>query len=134
MLRFLSFWAAAAALLLAGCSDPTSLEGEPPGGTGGTGVEAGPTCIAFCTRIVRDCEVLAITEQFCRESCQESLDAEYAQDEDCGMAAENVFTCATSLDCLEIPDWLDQTPGGYPCQPEVEAFDQLIRDGVCLAE
>jgi hypothetical protein len=133
MLRFLSFGAAMAALVLAGCGDPTSLESE-PGGTGGTDVEPGPTCIAFCARTVGDCGVFTFTEAVCRDSCQLSLDAEYEQAEACGMAAEDVFICATGLDCEEIPDWLDKTPGGYPCQPEVEAFDQLIRDGVCLPE
>jgi hypothetical protein len=133
LLRTLSM-ALTAALLTCGCGESTEATGiAGSGGAGGTQpVEPGPTCIAFCVKVVGGCRAFAITEQECREFCQLSLDAEYAHAEPCGEAAEDVFLCATELDCEGVKDWRDQIPSdAYPCREKVLVYDALVADGVC---
>ena len=122
-----------AALLVAGCGE-TSGDAGGAGGSGGMPtVEPGPTCVAFCMRAIGECEAYSGDEAGCRDGCQLNLDVEYATDERCGAAAEDVFLCATELSCQELYDWRDQVPSdAFPCRDEVLVFDALIGENVCF--
>ncbi|MBW2627016.1 MAG: hypothetical protein JRE45_05295 [Deltaproteobacteria bacterium] len=109
-----------------GCGEGSESGGS--GGSGGTGgtimIEPGPTCLAFCAKVVGDCEAFEFDEPACRQSCEESLAAERAKSEACGDAVEAVFQCATDLDCQGVFDWRDRVPlDDYPCRPTVQDVD-----------
>lgn len=121
-------------MLAAACGDDSVGVGA--GGTGGTPmVEPGPTCIALCVKFTGECGAGFRTEDDCRQSCQRSLDGEYEDAKPCGEAAEDVFLCATELECQDVYDWRDKDPpDSYPCRSEVLVFDELVEDGICSRE
>ena len=98
---------------------------EEAGGAGGTVIyEPGPTCIAFCAKVIGECEAFFDLEADCRQSCEDSLAEERAKSEACGDAVEAVFKCAAERDCQGVYDWRDKVPlEGYPCRPEVQTVD-----------
>lgn len=100
-------------------------EGSASGGTGGVMmIEPGPTCIAFCAKVIGDCDAFEFDESTCRQSCEESLATERAKSEACGDAVEAVFQCAADLDCQDVYDWRDRVPlEGYPCRSTVQDVD-----------
>ena len=130
MIRWISLFSLVAVL---GCGGSSSGGGGSSGGAGGVErVEPGPTCIDLCQKVIGECEAFSGTEEDCRQACQRNLDAEYAVDEACGAAAEDVFACAIELDCQAVYDWRDQQPtGGFPCRDRVLVFDELIDQGIC---
>jgi hypothetical protein len=115
MLRLLVFCA-----LVWGCSD-----GGDSTGTGGTTIfEPGPTCIAFCAKVIGECGAFVFDEASCRQGCEEDLAEESAKSEACGNAVEAVFECAAELDCQGFEDFRDRVPlDDYPCRSDVIVVD-----------
>jgi hypothetical protein len=89
--------------------------------------EPGPTCIAFCSKAVGECDALSdvggyedVDEDSCQQGCEGSLALEGAKSEACGDAVEAVFECAAGLDCKGVNDWVQRVPpDAYPCLSEV---------------
>jgi hypothetical protein len=115
-----------------GCGDGSGGSGGSAGsgGVGGTGgvmmFEPGPTCTAFCAKVIGDCGVFTFDEASCRQGCEGNLAEERAVSEVCGDAVEAVFQCVSELDCDGVNAWLDQTPSdAYPCRAEVTAVDAV---------
>lgn len=85
-------------------------------GSGGTMLEPGPTCIAFCAKVVGFCEAFAFSESDCRQACEGSLLDAAAVSEACETAWHLGFQCVTGLDCQSVYDWRDGVPADdYPC-------------------
>jgi len=94
------------------------------GGMGGTTFQPGPTCIAFCTKVVRECRTFTFTQAHCEQGCERDLADERAVSEACGDAVEAVFQCAAELDCPDVLAWVERVPlDSYPCRPEVANVD-----------
>ena len=116
-----------------GCGDSADWTGT--GGTGGSGgaggmpFEPGPTCIAFCAKVIVECDAFAdvpgyenVDEASCQQGCEQSLSDEQARSEACGDAVEAVFACASELDCQGVESWLAKNPAdSFPCRFEVIA-------------
>jgi hypothetical protein len=87
-------------------------------------IEPGPTCTAFCSKVVGDCDAFRFTETSCAQGCETNVAEERAKSEACGDAVEAVFQCASELDCQGVYDWRDRTPlDDYPCRAVVESVD-----------
>jgi len=94
------------------------------GGAGGTMLQPGPTCIAFCTKVVQECRIFTFTQANCEQGCEADLAEERAVSEACGNAVEAVFQCAADLDCRDVLAWVEREPlDSYPCRPEVANVD-----------
>jgi hypothetical protein len=93
--------------------------------------EPGPTCIAFCAKVVGECDALVdipgfgdVDEASCQQICEGDLHDERAVSDACGDAVEAVFVCASQLDCESVEGWLAQEPReAFPCRSEVLAAD-----------
>jgi len=133
MLRWICGVALLAQVGAVGCGDSTETTCTGGtgggGGTGGIGFEPGPTCIAFCAKVVSECDAFAayplyqcVDEASCQQGCEQSLSDESAVSEACGAAVEAVFLCASELDCQGVESWLAQNPAdSFPCRSEVIA-------------
>lgn len=112
MLRLLVFCA-----LVWGCSD-----GGDSTGTGGTTIfEPGPTCIAFCARVIGECVAFTFGEASCRQGCQTNLSEAYGFSEECGKALEAMFQCvAETDDCQDVDDWRDRVSTDHACTAAVD--------------
>ena len=108
-----------------GCGD-----GVEPGGSGGTGgsggaggtimLEPGPTCIAFCAKVVGECNTFTFDQASCEQGCEGNLADERAKSEACGDAVEAVFQCVAELDCPDVDRWVAREPAdAYPCRSAV---------------
>jgi hypothetical protein len=110
-----------------GCGDSTDPNGT--GGTGGMLFEPGPTCTAFCAKVIVECDALAdepgyedVDEMSCQQGCERNLRAEQAFSEACGDAVEAVFSCVAELECQGVESWLAQQPAeSFPCRSQVIA-------------
>ncbi|MFZ1864388.1 MAG: hypothetical protein WAU39_09220 [Polyangiales bacterium] len=134
MLRGICGLALLAQVGVVGCGDSTGATGTGgtggAGGTGGIFFEPGPTCIAFCAKVVAECDALAnypayqwVDETSCQQGCEQNLSEESAVSEACGAAAEAVFLCASELDCQDVESWLAQIPAdSFPCRSEVVGY------------
>ena len=86
--------------------------------------DPGPTCIAFCVKVVAECEAYSFDDAACVQSCEEDLANGELISELCLDAVEVAFQCATELDCQDIRDRINgENPGSYPCQQQLEAVD-----------
>jgi hypothetical protein len=86
--------------------------------------EPGPTCTAFCTKAVAECEAFAFENAVCVQSCEEDLATAELTSEACRDAIEVAFQCATELDCQDIRDRINgENLESYPCLPQLEAVD-----------
>jgi hypothetical protein len=86
----------------------------------------GPTCIAFCAKVVGECEAFLFDEASCRQGCESNLADERTISEACEDAVEAVFQCATDLECAGVFAWRDQKPEAlYPCHPEAANADEV---------
>jgi hypothetical protein len=88
--------------------------------------EPGPTCTAFCAKVVGECEAFTFDEVECQQGCEGNLAEESAKSEACGAAVEAVFACVSELDCDGVFDWRNREPiDGYPCRAEVSTVDEV---------
>ena len=86
--------------------------------------DPGPTCTAFCMKVVTECEAYSFDDAVCVQSCEEDLANGELISEICHAAVEVAFQCATELDCQDIRDRINgENAGSYPCLPELEAVD-----------
>ena len=110
-------------LLAAGCG-PDVLSGNGfPFCTEEEEFLAGPTCEAFCERVVVDCDAfVAVTKDSCIQGCECDLQSTREISAECGEAQENGFLCTSELDCLGVFDFFDETsPNDHPCRDAVIA-------------
>lgn len=104
--------------------------GEGTTGTDGTGgtimLEPGPGCIAFCDKVVGECEVAGLDNAVCKQSCEEDLARAGLTSEACRDAVEEALTCATDLECQHIYDRFNEVNlETYPCLPALENTDVI---------
>jgi hypothetical protein len=85
--------------------------------------DPGPTCTAFCTKVVTECEAYSFDDDAaCVQSCEEDLANGEVTSEACREAVEVAFQCAAELDCQYIRDQVNgENLASYPCLPELEA-------------
>lgn len=132
LLRLVSVALAGCCLCVAGCGDGSPSTGTGgtggAGGTGGTMFEPGPTCLAFCAKVVGACGAFVFDEESCKQGCEQNLADERSVSEACEDAAEAVFQCAAELDCPDVLAWRDaafRPVDDYPCRAEVEAVEAV---------
>lgn len=86
--------------------------------------EPGPICMAFCEKVVTECEAYALEDAACVQSCEEDLANGELISELCRDAVEVAFECATTLDCQDIRDRINgENAASYPCLQQLEAVD-----------
>ena len=117
MLRLLRIGLLVFCAVVWGCSD-----GGDSTGTGGTKIfEPGPTCIAFCARVIGECGAFTFDEASCRQGCQTNLSEAYGYSEECGTALEAMFQCvAETDDCQDVYDWRDRVSTDHACTAAVD--------------
>ena len=94
-----------------GCGDSVDSSGS-----GGTIVEPGPTCAAFCAKVIGSCEAFSFSEATCEQGCEGDLAGAGEVSEECETALDLGFQCVTELDCQGVYDWRDSVPADdYPC-------------------
>lgn len=96
--------------------------GTETGGAGGTiMIEPGPTCIAFCVKVIGECVAFTFDEASCRQGCQTNLSEAYGFSEECGTALEAMFQCvAETDDCEDVYDWRDRVSTDHACTAAVD--------------
>jgi len=122
MLRLIPGASLLMSLCAFGCGSEAGLS-EPP-----IVYEPGPTCTAFCTKVVAECDAYSFDDDFddaaCVQSCEEDLANGKIFSAGCREAVEVAFQCAAELDCQHIRDRINgENLASYPCLPELEAVD-----------
>jgi len=80
--------------------------------------------LAFCVKVVRECEAFSFSESSCVQGCETNIAESRITSEVCGDAVEAWFQCASELDCQGVYDWRDRKPlDDYPCRSAVMDVD-----------
>jgi len=87
-------------------------------------LEPGPTCAAFCVKVVRECDAFNFSESSCVQGCETNIAESQVTSEACGDAVEAWFQCTSELDCQGVYDARDRKPlDAYPCRSAVMDVD-----------
>ncbi len=105
--------------------------GDAPGSTVTEFIEPGPTCTAFCTLAVGDCEVTELGDDpVCKQTCEQQRALAEQTSDRCLEAFEAAVDCSAELDCQYIYDRVNQVNlESYPCLPELEQSDLICARG-----
>lgn len=118
--------------LVVGCGSDPVIEGtggsSGAGGMGGTNVEPGATCLAFCANLIGTCSAIDPTfqtEDECGVACQGTIEDGRNTSEACADAYEAGFQCVADLECPDVFLWRDLQPN--PCTSLSSAVEALCQ-------
>ena len=110
----------------AGCGDDSQTVAQ----DGGMLYAPGPTCTAFCAKVIGECEAFPYSEVSCQQGCEQNLADELLVSDACEDAAEAVFQCVAALDCAGVAGWAARVPfDAYPCRATVLAYGEACPQG-----
>lgn len=125
MRKLIRMMALLAPMAVWGCGDSVDSTGS-----GGMMFEPGPTCIAFCAKVIGSCGAFSFTETTCEQGCEGDLASAAEISEACETALDLGFQCVTGLDCQGVYDWRDSVPADdYPCRAASILVDETCASG-----